>query len=112
MPDTLICVVEPDWTQMRESEAWPVRIEATFVDSYGTTEMNDFAEWLDQLDAPGPTRRLTHFRDRVMTFAFPADADPAAVGGGSRWRNSRQRRSRLYWSWPTPSNTDRNRRSD
>jgi len=81
VPDTLVRVVEPDWTQMRESEAWPVRIEAAFVDSYGTTDMNDFAEWLNQLDAPGPTRLLTHFRDRVMTFAFPVDADPAAI----RW---------------------------
>jgi hypothetical protein len=64
---------------MRESETWPVRIEATFVDSYGTTDMGEFAEWLTQLDAPGPTRRLTHFKDRVITFAFPADSDPATV---------------------------------
>ena len=43
--------------------------------------MNDFAEWLNQLDAPGPTRLVTHFRDRVMTFAIRLDADPAAI----RW---------------------------
>jgi hypothetical protein len=72
-------VAEPDWTEVRESETWPVLIEATFVDSYGTAEMGDFAEWMTQLAAPGPSRRLTHFHDRRITFAFPVDADPATV---------------------------------
>jgi hypothetical protein len=55
---------------MRESDTWPVRIEATFVDSYGTTDMGEFAEWLTQVDADPATVQWWVEMAQLQTDAF------------------------------------------
>lgn len=69
----------PDWSLMRASEAWPIRITASFQPDLTTDDMGEFADWLEGVEAPGPCRRLTHFQNKVLAVSFPDNIDQHTV---------------------------------
>jgi hypothetical protein len=69
----------PDWSRMRASEAWPIRITASFRPDLTTDGMSEFADRLEGVEAPAPCRRLTHFQNKALAVNFPDNIDQHTV---------------------------------
>jgi hypothetical protein len=65
--------------KIAEAEQWPVRIACKFAVNMTVAAANDFANWIENQEAPGPCLRRTHFVDMTLTVAFPTDVETRVI---------------------------------